>query len=85
MEASLKGTDRLANMFSYGICIMSMVHCQKAVLLQLLLVIYLAVLPKGSCYWHWLTNQTLKPHPDYQRKTGFDNVCLPSAFGLCPA
>lgn len=71
VEASLRGTDRLANMFSYGICIMSMVHRQRAVLLQFPLVIYLAALLKCSCRWHWLTNQTVKPHPEYQTKHSF--------------
>lgn len=71
VEAFLRGTDRLANMFSYGICIMSMVHCQWAVLLQFPVVIYLAELLKCSCHWHWLTNQTVKLHPEYQRKHGF--------------
>lgn len=49
---------------------MSMVHRQRAVLLQFPLVIYLAALLKCSCRWHWLTNQTVKPHPEYQRKYG---------------
>lgn len=71
MEASLKGTDRLANMFSYGICIMSMVHCQGVVLLQFPVVIYLAAFPECSCCWHWLTNQMSKPHPENQRKLDF--------------
>lgn len=53
-------------MFSRGICIMSMVHRQRAVLLQFPLVIYLAALLKCSCCWHWLTNQAVKPHPEYQ-------------------
>lgn len=72
-------------MFSFGICIMSMVHRQRAVLLQFPLVIYLAALLKCSCRWHWLTNQTVKPHPEYQRKCRFQNIRLPSVFGLCPA
>lgn len=50
---------------------MSMVHRQRAVLLQFPLVIYLAALLKCSCRWHWLTNQTVKAHPEYQRKHGF--------------
>ncbi len=50
---------------------MSMVHRQRAVLLQFPLVIYLAALLKCSCRWHWLTNQTVKPQPEYQRKHGF--------------
>lgn len=54
------GTDRLANMFSHGICIMSVVHRQRAVLLQFPLVIYLAALLKCSCCWHWLRNQAAK-------------------------
>lgn len=58
-------------MFSHGICIMSMVHRQRAVLLQFPLVIYLAALLKCSCRWHWLTNQTVKLHPEYQRKHCF--------------
>lgn len=45
---------------------MSMVHRQRAVLLQFPLVIYLAALLKCSCCWHWLTNQTVKLHPEYQ-------------------
>lgn len=50
---------------------MSMVHRQRAVLLQFPLVIYLAALLKCSCHWHWLTNQTVKPHPEYQTEHGF--------------
>lgn len=50
---------------------MSMVHRQRAVLLQFPLVIYLAALLKCSRCWHWLTNQTVKPHPEYQTKHGF--------------
>lgn len=67
-------------MLSHGICIMSMVHRQRAVLLQFPLVIYLAALLKCSCRWHWLTNQTVKPHPEYQRKYCFKISVLPSAF-----
>lgn len=67
-------------MLSHGICIMSMVHRQRAVLLQFPLVIYLAALLKCSCCWHWLTNQTVKAHPEYQKKYCFKISVLPSAF-----
>lgn len=61
------GADRLANMFSGGICIMSAVHRQRSCSAPVPpLVIYLAVLLKCSCRWHWLTNQTVKTRPEYQ-------------------
>lgn len=59
---------------------MSMVHRQRAVLLQFPLVIYLAALLKCSSRRHWLTNQTVKPQREYQRKRSFKNICFPSAF-----
>lgn len=57
---------------------MSMVHCQRAVLLQFLLVIYLAALLKCSCRWHWLTNQTVKP---IQNMKG--NTVSKYSFAIC--
>lgn len=61
------GADRLANMFSGGICIMSAVHRQRSCSAPVPpLVIYLAALLKCSCRWHWLTNQTVKTRPEYQ-------------------
>lgn len=43
-----------------------MVDRQRAVPLQFPLVIYLAALLKCSCCWHWLSNQAVKFHPEYQ-------------------
>lgn len=87
------GADRLANMFSGGICIMSAVHRQRSCSAPVPpLVIYLAVLLKCSCRWHWLTNQTVKTRPEYQSAAVLffffggvgGNICLSSAFGLRP-
>lgn len=62
-----------------------MVHRQRAVLLQFLLVIYLAALLKSSCGWNWLTNQTVEAPSRIRKETRLQNIHSPSAFGQCPA
>lgn len=72
-------------MFSRGICIMSAVHRQRSCSAPVPpLVIYLAALLKCSCRWHWLTNQTVKTHPEYQSTAVLlFSCCCGVFFGGC--